>query len=73
MSVSEAGIDATGGEAQEGEIIMAWVYQDCREKREAGSKARWSIGWYDPVTGKRRSKKVGSKSMATKAARKLEV
>ena len=51
---------------------MAWVYQDCREKREAGSKARWSIGWYDPVTGKRRSKKVGSKSMATTAARKLE-
>lgn len=51
---------------------MAWTYQDFREKQRNGAKARWSIGWYDPVTGKRKSRKVGSKSMAAKQARKLE-
>jgi integrase len=51
---------------------MAWTFQDHRQQKKLGAKAPWSVGWLDPVTGKRKSRKVGSKSMAEKHARKLE-
>lgn len=49
----------------------AWVFQDHRQKQRLGDKAPWSAGWVDPE-GKRRSKRLGSKSMAIKYARKIE-
>jgi integrase len=51
--------------------MRAWVYQDHRQKKKLGDKAPWSAGWVDPE-GKRRSKRIGSKSMAEKYARKKE-
>jgi len=51
--------------------MRAWTFQDTRQKQKLGSKAPWSVGWIDP-DGKRRSKRIGSKSIATKYARKLE-
>ena len=51
--------------------MRAWVFQDNRQKRKYGRKAPWLVGWIDP-DGKRRSKKIGSKSMAQKYARKME-
>ena len=41
------------------------------EEEAGGDKCPWSVGWYD-ASGRKRSKKVGSKSMATKFARKKE-
>ncbi len=51
--------------------MRAWLFQDSRQKEKLGDKAPWSVGWIDPE-GKRRSKKVGSKSMAEKLRRKRE-
>jgi hypothetical protein len=51
--------------------MRAWVFQDSRQKKKLGEKAHWSVGWIDPE-GKRRSKRIGSKSMAEKYARKGE-
>ena len=51
--------------------MRAWVYQDYRQKKKLGSKAPWSVGWLDPE-GKRRSKRIGPKSLAEKYARKIE-
>ena len=51
--------------------MRAWVFQDSRQRKRLGDKCPWSVGWLDP-DGKRRSKKIGSKSMATKMARKIE-
>ena len=51
--------------------MRAWVFQDHRQKKKLGDKAPWSAGWVDPE-GKRRSKRIGSKSMAEKYARKKE-
>ena len=51
--------------------MRAWVFQDHRQKEKLGDKAPWSAGWVDPE-GKRRSKRIGSKSMAEKYARKKE-
>ena len=51
---------------------MAWTFQDHRQQKKLGAKAPWSVGWLDPVTGKRKSHKVGSRSQAEKYARKLE-
>ena len=51
--------------------MRAWVFQDFRQKKKLGDKAPWSAGWVDPE-GKRRSKRIGSKSMAEKYARKKE-
>lgn len=52
--------------------MKAWLFQDSRQKKNLGeSKAPWSVGWLDP-DGKRRSKRVGSKSNAEKYRRKLE-
>ena len=52
--------------------MRAWKFQDCRQKQKLGEKnCPWSVGWVDP-DGKRRSKRIGSKSMAAKYCRKLE-
>ncbi len=52
--------------------MNAWLFQDHRRKQQLGADAcPWSVGWIDP-DGKRKSKKIGSKSMAEKFARKIE-
>lgn len=51
--------------------MKAWVFQDHRAKVKLGSKAKWSVGWIDP-DGHKRSKRIGSKSMAEKFRRKVE-
>jgi integrase len=51
--------------------MRAWVFQDCRQKKKLGDKAPWSAGWVDPE-GRKRSKRIGSKSRAEKYARKKE-
>ena len=51
--------------------MRAWLFQDHRQKRKLGDKTRWSVGWIDPE-GKRRSKRIGSKSVAEKFRRKKE-
>ena len=51
--------------------MRAWVFQDHRQQKRLGVKAPWSAGWVDPA-GKRRSKRIGSKSLAEKFARKIE-
>jgi hypothetical protein len=43
--------------------MNAWLFQDHRQKQKLGDKCPWSVGWVDP-DGKRKSKKIGSKSMA---------
>ena len=57
---------------REGTSMKAWLFQDPRQKQKLGTKnAPWFVGWFD-ADGRRRSKKVGSKSMAEKFARKKE-
>jgi integrase len=51
--------------------MRAWLFQDSRQKKKYGEKAPWSVGWLDP-DGKRRSKKIGSRSLADKFRRKKE-
>ena len=51
--------------------MNAWIFQDSRQKQRLGDKAPWSVGWYDP-DGKKRSKRIGSKSQAERFARKTE-
>ncbi len=51
--------------------MRAWIFQDHRQKQKHGDKAPWSVGWLDP-DGKRRSKRIGSKSQADKYRRKIE-
>ena len=51
--------------------MRAWIFQDTRQKQKLGSKAPWSVGWFDP-DGKKRSKRIGSKSLAEKFSRKTE-
>ena len=51
--------------------MRAWLFQDHRQKKKLGDKTPWSVGWVDPE-GKRRSKRVGSESMAKKFRRKKE-
>jgi integrase len=51
--------------------MRAWTFQDHRQKKKLGDKAPWSVGWYDPE-GKKRSKRIGSKSNAEKFLRKIE-
>lgn len=52
--------------------MKAWLFQDSKQKAKLGEKCPWSVGWFDPNTGKKRSKKVGCRSMAAKYARKVE-
>ena len=51
--------------------MRAWVFQDHRQKQRLGAKAPWSVGWLDPQ-GKRRSKRIGAKSLAQKYVRRIE-
>ncbi|CAE7233500.1 unnamed protein product [Symbiodinium microadriaticum] len=51
--------------------MRAWLFQDTRQKQKLGDKCPWSVGWLDP-DGKRRSKRVGAKSMAEKFRLKKE-
>ncbi len=51
--------------------MKAWIYQDHRQKQRLGDKCPWSVAWNDP-DGKRKSKRVGSKSNAEKYARRIE-
>ena len=50
---------------------MAWLFQDHRQKKKHGGKTAWSVGWVDPE-GRRRSKRIGSHSLAEKFQRKVE-
>ena len=52
-------------------MSRAWIFQDHRQEQKLGNKCPWSVGWIDPE-GRRRSKKIGSKSLAQKHSRKLE-
>jgi integrase len=52
--------------------MKAWIFQDHRQKQLLGEdKCPWSVGWLDPE-GKRKSKRIGSKSAAEKYQRKIE-
>jgi integrase len=52
--------------------MKAWLFQDPRQKQKLGaSKCPWSVGWIDP-DGKRKGKRIGSKSNAEKFRRKIE-
>lgn len=51
--------------------MSAWLFQKHTAKQKLGDSAPWSVGWYDPE-GKKRSKKIGAKSVAEKFARKVE-
>jgi integrase len=51
--------------------MRAWTFQDSRQKQKLGDQCPWSVGWLDP-DGKRRSKRVGAKSLAEKFRLKKE-
>jgi integrase len=51
--------------------MKAWTFQDHRQKEKLGDDCPWSVGFLDP-DGKRKSKRIGSKSAATKYQRKIE-
>ena len=51
--------------------MRAWLFQDTKQRKKLGSKCPWPVGWYTPK-GKKRSKKVGAKSMAEKYRRKVQ-
>ncbi len=51
--------------------MSVWLFQDHRQKQRLGEQAPWSAGWVDP-DGKRRSKRIGCKSLTEKFARKIE-
>ena len=51
--------------------MRAWVFQDHRQKKKHGDKTPWSVGWIDPEGG-RRSKRIGSHSLAERFRRKKE-
>lgn len=51
--------------------MKVWLFQDHRRKATLGeAKCPWSVGWFED--GRKRSKKVGCRSMAEKFAQKLE-
>lgn len=52
-------------------MSRAWTFQDSRQKKKLGDKCPWSVGYIDP-DGAKRSKRIGSKSMAEKFRRKIE-
>jgi integrase len=51
--------------------MRAWLFQAHKRKAADGDKSPWSVGWYD-AHGKRKEKKIGSKSLAEKFRRKVE-
>lgn len=52
-------------------MSTAWLFQDHRQRAKLGDKCPWSVGFVDP-DGKRKSKKVGSKSLAEKVRKRIE-
>lgn len=51
--------------------MRVWTFQDPHQSKKYGlEKTPWSVGFY--VEGRRRCKRVGSKSRAEKYARRLE-
>ncbi len=51
--------------------MKAWLFQDTKQKAKLGEeKCPWSVGWFED--GRKRSKRIGCRSMAEKYARKLE-
>jgi integrase len=51
--------------------LKAWLFQDHRQKQKLGEKCPWYVGFYEP-DGKKKRKRIGSKSLAEKFARKIE-
>jgi integrase len=51
--------------------MRAWIFQDPKRLPVLGDKCPWSVGWYD-ADGKRKSKLIGSKSLAGRFQRKTE-
>ena len=51
--------------------MKAWLFKDPRQKEKLGDDCPWSVGWIDP-DGKRKSKRLGTKSAAEKFQRKTE-
>jgi integrase len=51
--------------------MRAWTFQDTRQKQKLGDSCPWSVGWFD-AAGRKKSKKVGAKSMAEKFRKKVE-
>ncbi len=52
--------------------MRAWLFQDSRQKKKLGEdKCPWSVGWIAP-DGRRKSKRIGTKSRAEKYRRKKE-
>ena len=51
--------------------MRAWLFRDSRQKAKLGDDCPWSVGWLDPE-GRRKSKRMGSKSAAEKYQRKIE-
>lgn len=47
-----------------------WIFQDHRQKQKFGAAAKWHCGWIDD--GKKKTKKVGTRSQADKFRRHLE-
>jgi len=51
--------------------MKAWIFQDTRQKRKLGEdNCPWSVGWFED--NRKRSKKIGCRSLAEKYALKLE-
>ncbi len=51
--------------------MKAWIFQDSRQKAKLGDDCPWSVGYYGP-DGKKKGKRIGSKSAAEKYQRKIE-
>ena len=50
--------------------MKAWLFQDTRQKAKLGDKCPWSVGWFED--GRKRSKRIGCRSLAEKFAQKIE-
>ena len=51
-------------------MSSTWTFQDHKQKAKLGDACPWSVGWIDP-DGRRKSKKLGTKSAAKKYASKI--
>ena len=51
--------------------MKAWLFQDHRQKEKLGDDCPWSVGYYGP-DGKKKGKRIGSKSAAEKFQRRIE-
>ena len=50
--------------------MKAWIFQDSKQKKKHGDKARWLVGWY--WEGKKKSKSFRLKGDAEKYRRRIE-